>query len=260
MGALLAPDEEPAIEIREGGGPFVVVCEHASNRIPRSLRTLGLGRGDLDRHIAWDPGAADVAGRLARGLDAALVLQRYSRLVIDCNRAPDLADAVTPLSEDTEIPGNVGLSAEAKAARIAAIWAPFHDALAGLLDRRRAAGRLTLLVTIHSFTPIYRGVPRPWHVGIISTGERSYADAVLAELRRDRGLTVGDNQPYSPRDNVDYTIRRHGSERGLPNAMVEIRNDLLRIPDGISDWVERLESALRDSAGALGLVPVEAEA
>ena len=112
MGALLAPDEEPAVEIREGGGPFVVVCEHASNRLPRSLGTLGLSRADLDRHIAWDPGAAKVARRLADRLDAALVLQRYSRLVIDCNRAPHLADAMTPLSEDTEIPGNVGLDAD----------------------------------------------------------------------------------------------------------------------------------------------------
>ncbi len=140
------------------------------------------------------------------------------------------------------------------------MWAPFHAAVERLLDLRRAARRPTALVTVHSFTPVYRGVSRPWHVGIISTAERTFADAMLAALRRDRALVVGDNQPYSARDNVDYTIRRHGRDRGLPHVMIEVRNDLLRAARDIGEWVERLADAVQISAGAVGLVPARAGA
>ena len=244
MDAVLAPDELPAVEIREGRGPFVIVCEHASNRLPRALGSLGLTSAALERHIAWDPGAAGVAEGLAERLGGDLVLQRYSRLTADCNRDPALADAIPARSEDTDIPHNEGLDAEARAARLRAVWTPFHDALEALLDRRRAAGRLTVLVTVHTFTPVYRGVARPLHIGIISTGDRRVADPLLAALRRDRDLIVGDNEPYSPKDNVDYTIRRHGRERGLPNVMIEIRNDLVANEAAQREWVERLAGAL----------------
>jgi predicted N-formylglutamate amidohydrolase len=254
MGALLGLDEEPAVEVREGSGPLVVVCEHASNRLPRALGDLGLAPADLERHIAWDPGAAVLAGAIAERTRGALVRQRYSRLVIDCNRSPELPDAITTVSETTVIPGNRDLSAEARAERVAAIWRPFHDALARLLDRRRAGGRASILVTIHSFTPVYRGVARPWHAGIITTPDRQFADSVLAELSRDRSLVVGDNQPYSAKDNVDYTIRRHGFDRGLANVMVEIRNDLLRDERSVGDWASRLTGALELSARRCGTV------
>lgn len=260
MGALLAPDEEPAVDVRDGGGPFVVVCEHASNRLPRALGSLGLRAADLDRHIAWDPGAAELAAGIAAGTESTLVLQRYSRLAIDCNREPSLPDAITPLSENTAVPGNVNLSPEGKASRISALWSPFHAAVERLLDVRRTAYRPTGLVTIHSFTPVYRGIARPWHVGVISTPDRRFAEALLARLRRDRHLVVGDNQPYSARDNVDYTIRRHGYARGLPNVMIEVRNDLLRTARDISAWVERLTDALLESAAAIGLAPARAGA
>jgi predicted N-formylglutamate amidohydrolase len=258
MNGLLAPDEVPAVEVREGPGPFVVACEHATNRLPRALGTLGLSPADLLRHIAWDPGAADVSAGLTKRLGGDLLLQRYSRLAVDCNRSPELPDAICQLSEDTPIPGNVGLSAEAKASRIQTLWAPFHAALERLLDLRRAARKPTALVTVHSFTPVYRGVSRPWHVGIISTAERRLADAVLAVLRRDGKLVVGDNQPYSAKDNVDYTIRRHGRDRGLPHVMIEVRNDLLRAVKDITAWTERLADALRESAGTVGLVSAAA--
>lgn len=240
MDALLAPDELPAVEIREGHGPFVFVCEHASNRLPRALGTLGLADAELKRHIAWDPGAAAVATGLAARFDADLVIHCYSRLAVDCNRDPALADAFCRLSEDTEVPGNVGLSAAAKASRVAALWAPFHAAIERLLDLRRTARRPTALVTIHTFTPVYRGVARPWHIGIISTEDRSRSDPLIAALRRDKSLIVGDNEPYSPKDNVDYTIRRHGLSRGLPHVMIEIRNDLVATEAQQEEWAARL--------------------
>ena len=160
MDALLAPDEGPAVEVCEGRGPFIVACEHASNRVPKALGTLGLPLRYLERHIAWDPGAAELSVGIATNLGGDLVLQRYSRLVIDCNRDPDDVDAITPFSDATEIPGNVGISAEVKANRVDALWAPFHAALERLLDLRHKTRRPTALVTVHSFTPTYRGVAR----------------------------------------------------------------------------------------------------
>ena len=257
MDALIGPDEGPVIDMREGDGPFVVACEHASNRLPRALQSLGLSQADLTRHIAWDPGAAEVADGLAARLGADLVKQRFSRLAIDCNRSPEMPDAITEFSEDTAIPGNAGLTAEARASRVTALWAPFHGALETLIDQRRDRQRPTALVTVHSFTPVYRGVARPWHVGIISTDERRLADAVLAVLRRDRSLVVGDNEPYSAKDNVDYTIRRHGRDRGLPHVMIEIRNDLIRTAEDIGAWTERLTGALLESATTLDLALAE---
>jgi predicted N-formylglutamate amidohydrolase len=244
MTGLLAPDEGPAVEIRTGSGPFVLVCEHAANRLPRALGDLGLSEADRQRHIAWDLGAADLTAGIAERLSATTVMQRFSRLVVDCNRDPGDVDAFIPYSEHTEIPGNVDLSAEAKAERIAAIWQPFHAAVERLLDLRRTARRTTALVTVHSFTPVYRGVSRPWHVGIISTTSRQLSEGLLRALRADRTLVVGDNEPYSAKDNVDYTIRRHGRDRNLLHAMIEVRNDLLATPEQRAEWVERLSIAL----------------
>ena len=258
MAALIGPDEGPVVDIRRGDSLFVVACEHASNRLPRTLGDLGLSAADLQRHIAWDPGAAEVATGLATRLSGDLLKQCFSRLVIDCNRSPQLADAIAETSEDTTIPGNLGLTPQARSDRIASVWAPFHAALEALLDERARERRPTALVTVHSFTPVYRGVARPWHIGVISTDERSLADVLLAALRRDRTLVVGDNQPYSAKDNVDYTIRRHGRDRGLPHVMIEIRNDRLRRAKDIAAWTDLLAGALLDGAPALGLAPAKA--
>ncbi|MCX5515588.1 N-formylglutamate amidohydrolase [Kaistia algarum] len=250
---LLAVDEPPSADWQEGGdGPFLFVCEHASNRVPVALGDLGLSAEQFERHIAWDPGAAPVARGLAARFGGATVLQRYSRLVIDCNREPHLPDAITVLSEDTPIPGNARLSPEARNARIAAIWAPFHGAIDRVVNRRIAEGRDTILVTVHSFTPVYRGVHRPWHVGLISTDDRRIAGPMLTHLARGGDLVVGDNEPYSPKDNVDYTIRRHGRERGLPHVMIEIRNDLLHSSRDVDAWVQGLGDALTEAARTIG--------
>jgi predicted N-formylglutamate amidohydrolase len=255
MDALIGPDEGPVVDIREGDGLFVVVCEHASNRLPRALCNLGISEADLQRHIAWDPGAADVADQLAARLGGDLLKQRFSRLVIDCNRSPEMPDAIAEFSEDTTIPGNLGLTPQARAERISGCWAPFHAALEQILDRRLRKQQPTALATVHSFTPVYRGTARPWHIGVISTDDRSLADAVLSFLRRDRNLVIGDNQPYSAKDNVDYTIRRHGRDRGLPHVMIEIRNDLLGTARDIAAWTQLLAETLLDSAAALDFAP-----
>lgn len=252
---LIGPDDGPVVEIHQGDGPYVVACEHASNRLPRALGHLGLSKADLQRHIAWDPGAADLADGLAGRLGGDLLKQRFSRLVIDCNRSPERPDAIAKSSEDTAIPGNLDLTAEARAVRVSAVWAPFHAALEKILDRRLSRKVPTALVTVHSFTPVYRGVTRPWHIGIISTDERRLADAVLGVLRRDRSLVVGDNEPYSAKDNVDYTIRRHGRDRGVPHVMIEIRNDLLQTARDIAMWTAVLADVLKECAGAVGLMP-----
>ncbi len=251
---LLAPDEPPPVEIIAARrDPFVFVCEHASNRMPRALGDLGLPAEAFRRHIAFDPGAEALTRRLAARFGGAAVLQAYSRLVIDCNREPTLADAITPFSEDTAIPGNTGLDQPAREARIAAVWTPFHAALDGLLGTRLAEGRPTALVTLHSFTPVWRGIARPWHVGIIQTGDRAMADPMLAALGREVGLVVGDDQPYSAKDNVDYTIRRHGRARGIPHVMIEVRNDLLADDAAVAAWTDRLAAALEETGARLGL-------
>jgi predicted N-formylglutamate amidohydrolase len=255
MESLLAADEFPAVDLRDADGPYVIVCEHASNALPRSLGSLGLARQDFERHIAWDPGALDVASLIADGTGSPLVAQRYSRLAIDCNRDPALPDAIPERSEYTDIPGNMALSSEEKTSRIKALWEPFHAALDRLIGARLGSRKATTLVTVHSFTPIFRGFERPWHAGIISTDDRSFSDRVLAVLRRDPELAIGDNEPYSAKDNVDYTIRRHGRDRGLPHVMIEIRNDLVRSARDVAAWSERLTGALKESADAIGLIP-----
>lgn len=255
---LLASDEPPVVDVQDAGqdSPFVFLCEHASNRLPKALGDLGLPAEALERHIAWDPGAAPMTLGLAGKLGGPAILQSYSRLVIDCNREPSLPDAITALSEATAIPGNQHLGPVARQQRIDTIWTPFHAAIDALVEARIAAGKPTVIVTLHSFTPVYRGVTRPWHVGLISSGDRRFAEPMLAALRRDPALAVGDDEPYSARDHVDYTIRRHGFDRGLPHVMIEVRNDLVRTATDVAAWVDRLAGALVESASAIGLSPL----
>jgi predicted N-formylglutamate amidohydrolase len=245
MDRLIAADEGPVFETREGGGSLLLVCEHAAKRLPRYLGTLGLSPADLERHIAWDPGALAVAAGVAKRLDGTLVAQRFSRLVVDCNRDPAAPDAIVTRAEGIAVPGNADLTDADRELRFSAVWQPFHDALTRVVDRRRQAARPTVLATIHTFTPTWHGVARPWHVGVISTDERSLADLVLDALSREPSLVVGDNQPYSAKDNVDYTIRRYGKDRGLPHVMIEIRNDLVASPEEQAAWADRLARVFR---------------
>ncbi|MYZ48211.1 N-formylglutamate amidohydrolase [Propylenella binzhouense] len=240
---------EPVVENGGGTSRFVLLCDHASNACPPGLGDLGLAQADWQAHIAWDPGALAVARRLSRLLDAPLVHAAVSRLVLDCNRAPDARDLVPAFSGGIRIAGNEGLPPEERARRIAAVHEPYHDGIERVLAARLAAGSETALVAVHSFTPVLGGVARPWHVGILFGRDRRLADRCLATLRAEPGLVVGENEPYSPRDGVYYTLGRHGEARGLPSVMIEIRNDLIAEEEGQASWAERIARAL-DGEGA----------
>ncbi|WP_309083915.1 N-formylglutamate amidohydrolase [Chelativorans sp.] len=248
---ILAPDEPHPLETRneQGRSGFVLICEHAGRLMPRSLGTLGLGEEDLVRHIAWDIGARAVAVALSDMLDAPLFMQRYSRLVCDCNRRPDVPSFAPEVSEATQIPGNVALSEAARQARAEAIFWPFHDAVTAFLDRRQAEGRPTVLATIHTFTPVFLGVQRPWEIGVLYNRDREFAPAVARWLQETTDHTVGINEPYKVSDDTDYAIPVHGEKRGLPCVEFEIRNDLIT-GETAGYWAKLLATVLTACAPA----------
>jgi predicted N-formylglutamate amidohydrolase len=240
--SLLEGDDHPVVLVNaDGRCPCALVCEHASNRLPRALGTLGLDQSDLQRHIAWDIGAERVARRLAQLIDAPLVLQRYSRLAYDCNRPPDSPDAMPELSETTHIPGNRALSPADRLARIREIYRPFHAAVADLLDERSAAGRRSTVVTVHSFTPVYKGQPRSVELGLLHDRDFRLAERLLPRFA---DVDARFNEPYGPEDGVLHTLNLHAAPRGLAHVMVEIRNDLVADERGQQQWAERLCAAL----------------
>lgn len=212
---------------RGAAGPFVLACDHASNQIPAEFGNLGLDPALLQSHIAWDPGAREVAEELARLLDAPLILPRVSRLIHDCNRPLGSADAVPVKSEIYEIPGNRDLTLEQRQGRGQRFYAPFHDTLRAILASRISAGRAPILVTIHSFTPVYQGSVRTVELGIVHDEDARFADAILAVAGDSVGLVVGRNDPYGPEDGVTHTLRAQALPLGLLNVMIEIKNDLI---------------------------------
>lgn len=249
MGALLLAEEEsPLITINEQGrSPFVLICEHASRRLPKRLGTLGLSEEDLARHIAWDIGAENVARVLSRLIDAPLLLQRYSRLAYDCNRPPDSADAIPEVSEVTVIPGNRNLTSEERLARMREIYRPFHDGISALLDQRAAQGTRSALVSLHSFTPVYKGKPRKVELGILHDRDTTLSSRLIKSFPK---VDARLNEPYGPRDGVLHTLNMHGFVRGLTHAMIEIRNDLISTERGQDEWAQRLSVPLIQAATA----------
>jgi predicted N-formylglutamate amidohydrolase len=244
--SLLEPDEPSPVTLHNeaGSSPFFLTCEHAGRLFPRRLGSLGLPEHETFRHIAWDIGIGAVGRRLSRLLDAAVILQTYSRLVIDCNRDPDVPSSIPEISELTEILGNVGLSETDRTARIKAIFRPYHDAIAAALDHRAAAGRQTVLVALHSFTPVFKGVSRPWDVAVLFNRDPRLAHALAELLRAEGDLNVGENEPYRVSDLTDYTVPVHGERRGLPHVEIEIRQDLITDPAGQTAWAARLARLL----------------
>ena len=243
---LLAQDEVAPLEVQEGDGPspFFIICDHAGRLIPRSLDGLGLPESELARHIGWDIGAGGVARWLGAALGADTVWQRYSRLVIDCNRPLDAPDSIARRSENTVIPGNQDVGPDAAEERARAIFHPYHEEIRRSLDRRQAEGRLTVLIAMHSFTPAFLGVARPWHVGVLYNRDSRVAQPLLQALRDEGDLVVGDNQPYAVGDLTDYSVVTHGERRGLPHVEIEIRQDLIADESGQQAWADRFARVL----------------
>lgn len=248
--ALLSTDEPPAWDVcnTEGGGSAVVVCDHASNGVPRRLDRLGLAPAQLADHIAWDPGALQVARRLAECLDGPLVASGYSRLVIDCNRPLTSPESIASVSDGVAVPGNRSIGATDRAARIAALFDPYHGAIAAVLDRRAASGRPSYLLSVHSFTPTLNGSRRPWQVAFSYGRDARLALRLLDAFATAGEFVVGHNQPYGVDDITDYTLPVHGERRGLPHVLIEIRQDLLTTPDDCAAWALRLAAAYTRSA------------
>jgi predicted N-formylglutamate amidohydrolase len=236
---------------RQGGSRCLLVCDHASNRMPPEYGTLGLPSEELGNHTAWDPGAMAVAGRMAEILDAPLVASGVSRLVIDCNRALDAPNLIPETAEGRPVPDNAKLADAERERRIATFHAPFHDAIDAVIAERASRAPVAAIVSVHSFTPVYFGVARPWTLGILHDDDARIADAMLARLEGESGLVLGRNQPYSPADGVYYTLARHGTSRGRAAAMIEIRNDQIRDPAGIERWAGMLAGALGAAMGTI---------
>lgn len=242
---LLALDEPPPYGVvnPDGTSPYLLLCEHASPRIPRILGDLGVPEAERMRHIGWDIGAQALGLHLAHALDAALFSAGYSRLVVDCNRPEGNPSLMPEVSESTPVPGNRDLSDAARAARMEALFHPFQAAVSRRLDLRQAAGLRTLVVGVHSYTPVFKDVERPWHAGILYGEARAFGTGLLHELAKEPDLILGDNEPYRI-DADDYTVPVHGDRRGLPALLIEVRNDLIDTPAGVAEWGERLARCL----------------
>lgn len=229
------------VENAGGAGDVLLVCEHASNWIPERFGDLGVSAAERQRHIAWDIGAAALARGLARRLGARLVLSGVSRLVIDCNRPLGVPSSIPVRSEDTDIPGNAGLDAAAVAFRQESYFEPFRAAVAREIARRRPF----MLVGVHSFTPVFRGVTRPWHAGVLYADAQALGARLVAGLRADPALVVGDNEPYRIEPDEDFTVPVHGDANGIPAVLLEVRQDLLADEAGAEEWAERIAPLLR---------------
>ena len=247
VGPVLAADEPPPfiIENANGSSPLVLICDHAGKRIPRSLGDLGVASAELERHIAWDIGAAGVGSHLSKILDAFFIRQAYSRLVIDCNRPLDTAGSIAARSEATDIPGNVGIDEASRRARARDIFHPYHDRIAEELDRRERKNKPAILISVHSFTPSYLDVTRPWHIGMLYGDDARIAKLLLARIREEGQWNVGDNEPYAVTPTTDFAIPVHGEARGLPHVGLEIRQDLIADESGQREWAERIAAWLR---------------
>lgn len=233
---LLQPGDPAPFSILnpDGKAPLVLFCDHAGRAVPQALGDLGLGAEAWEKHIAWDIGIAEVAAILARELDAPAILAGYSRLVIDCNRRLDDPTSIAQESDRIPIPGNRGLSPEARAARAEALFRPYHAAVAAAIDAKLGAGQKPAILSLHSFTPVMNDFQRPWHFGILWNKDPRFPVPLMAKLAELPDVCVGDNEPYSGRDEHGYSVINHGERRGLPHALIEIRQDLISDATGVA--------------------------
>ena len=224
---------------------LLLLCDHASNRLPPVYGDLGLAAPEFERHIAYDIGAAPLTRALAAELGAPALLSSYSRLLIDLNRGIDDPTLIMRLSDGAIVPGNHPLREEERLNRIAAYHTPYHEAIAAAIERAIAAGVPPALVSIHSFTPVWRGEQRRWQIGILWDSDPRLAGPLIAELAAEGALVVGDNEPYSG-DLIGDTLYHHGTRRGLAHALIEVRQDLIADAEGVREWAERLAPIFRD--------------
>ena len=241
---LTAEEIAPVTVYNErGSSPFLIVSDHAGNSIPRCLGRLGVPESEIERHVGWDIGIAGVCRVLADALDATLIMQNYSRLVIDCNRPPGSDASIPEISELTPVPGNIGLSAGEKNTRIREIFQPYHDRIDTELNRRQN-GRPGALIAMHSFTPAFMGVIRSWHAAVLYNRDARLARILMALLKSENNFVIGENEPYDISDDSDYTIPVHGERRGLHHVGIEIRQDLILGIEGQQEWGSRLARLL----------------
>ena len=248
IGALLSDTERAAfsaIECLDPSYPLLLVCDHASNRIPDSLRQLGLPEGVLQQHVAWDIGAAEVTALLAARLNVPAVFANYSRLVVDCNRPLSHRQAFPDYSDGHVVPGNQNLGEVARQQRVNEIFEPYHHAVASNLKSLQSLGIYPALIAIHSFTPAMDGYKRPWHCGILWDKDPRLAEPMLEKLRALGSFDVGNNQPYSGRHPEDYTLDTHAEVAGLPHVAIELRQDLIAHPEGAAQWAGILATVLK---------------
>lgn len=241
----------PVIENASGHSPILLVCEHASNAMPAPWGDLGLTAEQTRAHIAWDPGALGLARGLAQRLDATLIHAPVSRLIYDCNRGPDMPGAMPARSEIHDIPGNAAITSAERLARTRAVYQPWANGLHNLIADRIALGRRPVIVTIHSFTPVYNGKPRAVEFGIIHDAAPALALAVLEAARAQTGLNARLNEPYSAADDVTHTLRLHATPYGLENVMLELRNDLIATPEAEAAMAETLAPVLSAAVATL---------
>jgi predicted N-formylglutamate amidohydrolase len=246
MAAGADNDWPEAVEVlnQTGRSDIVLLCEHASNHIPAEYARLGLDAHHLERHIAWDLGAAELTRRLSARLDAPSFLGTYSRLLLDLNRPLGSPGSIPTRSEDTDIPGNADVGNVEAERRAQRMFIPFHDRVAGYLDARARNGLPTRIVTTHSFTPVFLGVSRPWHAGVLFDRASNFGEAILSGLREDGSLNVAANVPYIISRDADYAVPVHGDDRGLDAVLIEIRQNLVCDSEGIERWTDRLARAL----------------
>ena len=246
---------EDVVEVIGEGAPgaALILCEHASHRIPAAYGGLGLSPEAAVSHAAWDPGARDLALHLARSLEATLVASTVSRLVYDCNRPPEAASAMPEKSELIDVPGNAGLTSAQRDERTSTIYRPFCDAVAAQIAARQGRGQPTALITIHSFTPVYYGEVRETEIGILHDTDTALADAMLKAASKLPRHAIHRNRPYGPEDGVTHSLQIHGLANGLPNVMIEVRNDLLQTPEQISAIGDELGQMIIPALIHLGL-------
>jgi len=245
---LLRSSDPPAFELcnAEGRAPLLFVCDHAGRAIPAALGRLGLDEAALARHIAWDIGIADLTRALARRFDAPVVLSNYCRLVIDCNRRLEHPTSIPPVSDRVMVPANQELTPAQRQARIDGCFWPYHNEIERVLDSFTQRKIVPAFISMHSFTPIFQGFERPWHIGVLWDRDGRLSVPLMAALREECELIVGDNEPYTGRNNRHgYSIPFHAENRGLAHTLLEIRQDLIDTRHGVAEWTDRLERALR---------------